>query len=396
MLERVRRSLLSGQRPTFGRLALACLLVGVLGTVGISPIRQAQASVTADVSVQAPVAAGVVVKVINGYNNPPPGVRCDIGTGPDHCDNQKYALDLEPLNTSDLRILAPVSGTVAWIDEGPACIGIRTPESYSLSLCHFGSYSVGFNQSVQRGQVLGNRSTPWIHVSMDDRFRNSAKPPVPFDGPRAFEGAVLRPGLDSEVSKYRDMTFASTNDRTVSLSFSASVCDVMAGCHGPDPSINRGKLDRNSFPSDISVILYNSSNQVMVDTRVPIIYGGFLTRFEGYITLSRAIPSGYYYLKLKLDNTLRKATGPFEVYNDGTRINSAPNLKLVPGDADNSNALNILDWNIISRDCYSDLVPAKDCGDIGKRRRADIDFDGKVNLSDANLYLVMIKNQTGD
>jgi PKD repeat protein len=70
---------------------------------------------------------------------------------------------------------------------------------------------VALNDEVGRGAVLGTRSTSWIHLSLDDRYRDSSKPPVPFKGEHTLEGLSFDPGPDSQRNQHVGVTFTSTN-----------------------------------------------------------------------------------------------------------------------------------------------------------------------------------------
>ncbi len=61
----------------------------------------------------APVPAGVMLKVIHGYNDHLPGENCPQpgNSIADHCMNQQYGLDLVPMN-GNTDIIAPATGIV--------------------------------------------------------------------------------------------------------------------------------------------------------------------------------------------------------------------------------------------------------------------------------------------
>jgi hypothetical protein len=69
---------------------------------------------------------------------------------------------------------------------------------------------------VGRSTVLGNRSTSWIHLSLDDRYRNSSKPPVPFNGVHTFEGQSFNPPANEATDRniYNGRVINSTNGDT--------------------------------------------------------------------------------------------------------------------------------------------------------------------------------------
>lgn len=148
----------------------------------------------------APVQAGETLTVQNGYDNPMPSDPCPPkGYGHDHCTNQEYGLDLVPSNLSDLLVLSPVTGKIAWSDvSGGGCLGI-VPTAFpqlNLTVCHLSELSAG--TSVTAGEVLGLRraANPWIHMSLDVRVDGNGKAiptaqvvqGVPFSGPFTIAG----------------------------------------------------------------------------------------------------------------------------------------------------------------------------------------------------------------
>ena len=151
------------------------------------------------VALLAPVASGQTVKVVHGYNDPLPSENCVIGTNSDHCNNQRYGLDFTPSNQNLQEVLAPTSGKIAWTSGD--CLGIRTLDDYNLTICHFGQFLKAVNDQVSRGTVLGTRSTSWIHLSMDDRYRHSSKPPIPFDNTHTIEGVSFAPPTNENTDR---------------------------------------------------------------------------------------------------------------------------------------------------------------------------------------------------
>jgi hypothetical protein len=158
----------------------------------------------------APVAAGQQLYVSHGYNDPLPEEDCNIGGGgADHCDNQRYGLDLVPSDQDDLAILAPLPGRVEW--KSGDCLGIRTEDDLNLNICHFGTFEVQVGVQVSRGTMLGMRNTSWIHLSLDDRYRDSSWPPVPFNDEHTIEGESFEPGPDDVRNQHVGRTLTSTN-----------------------------------------------------------------------------------------------------------------------------------------------------------------------------------------
>lgn len=62
-------------------------------------------SAISDTQLLAPVSAGQTLTIIHGYNDPLPNEKCVIGSSSDHCQNQRYGLDLKPSDQTKLEIL---------------------------------------------------------------------------------------------------------------------------------------------------------------------------------------------------------------------------------------------------------------------------------------------------
>jgi len=187
-----------------------------------------EVNVESEAALLAPVSRGQTLTVLHGYNDPLPGEPCNIGGGgADHCGNQKYGLDLVPgaqaaartlaaqadgrtLAPADGPILAPLPGRIAWISGD--CLGMLTRDNLNLNVCHFSSFSVALGDEVARGAVLGTRSTSWVHLSLDDRYRDPSKPPVPFSGAHTLEGLSLEPGPDDQRNQHVAVALTSTNE----------------------------------------------------------------------------------------------------------------------------------------------------------------------------------------
>lgn len=166
-----------------------------------------------DFALLAPVAAGQQLRVIHGYNDPLPNVKCVIGAPLDHCANQRFGLDLRSNTPLDERILAPLPGRIDWIAENKDCLGIRTRDDLNLTICHFTDVFVSKGQQVSRGAVLGIRRTSWIHLSLDDRHQHPTRPwpAIPFNGNHTIEGESFEPGAELEPNVHVERRFVSTN-----------------------------------------------------------------------------------------------------------------------------------------------------------------------------------------
>ena len=202
------------------KIAVRFLLLVTLGNLSIGSSLTVFWSSTpalaqiSDVTLLAPTSSGQQLQVIHGYNDPLPSENCAIGSASDHCNNQRYGLDLKPSDQDKLEILAPLPGKIGWGGNGTTldCLGITTQDNLNLTICHFGTFSVQQFDTVQRGQVLGTRRTNWIHISLDDRGKNPWQP-IPFNGVHAIEGRDLNPPANeaSDRDVHRNEVLVSTN-----------------------------------------------------------------------------------------------------------------------------------------------------------------------------------------
>jgi len=165
-----------------------------------------------DFTLLSPFNNGVTWTVSSGYynNRNQTSTGCHIGTGPDHCRNQLFGLDMVPDQQSDKKILAPGNGKVSFKGklEG-GCVGLRITldNGLNLNVCHFATWNVSTGDRVLRGKVLGTRSTSHVHLSLDNRYKigtlckgpDRCFLPVPFDGQHTIEGMVLDPDPNGET-----------------------------------------------------------------------------------------------------------------------------------------------------------------------------------------------------
>ncbi|OGH14940.1 MAG: hypothetical protein A3H50_03680 [Candidatus Levybacteria bacterium RIFCSPLOWO2_02_FULL_37_10] len=166
-----------------------------------------------DFDLLSPFNNGVAWTVFNGYldNRDQSKNGCGVATKPlDHCRNQLFGLDMVPDQESDKEILAPANGKVSFRGElEGGCIGLRVTldNGLNLNVCHFAAWNVSVGDRVLRGKVLGTRSTPHVHLSLDDRYRignlcpgqDRCFLPIPFDGQHTLEGVPLNPDPNGET-----------------------------------------------------------------------------------------------------------------------------------------------------------------------------------------------------
>lgn len=192
-------------------------------TEGKSKLNGSSASIpSGDSALLAPVGQGQSLKLIHGYNDPLP-INCPGPSLPspplDHCLNQRYGLDFQPVTTTATEILSPLPGKVDWIKNG--CLGITTRDNLNLNICHFTQFHIKEHEEVKRGQVLGIMQDH-IHLSLDDRHSPPQKlnakqmPPVAFNRNHTIEGQAFDPD-DNKQDEYHNtknpLIIISTNVR---------------------------------------------------------------------------------------------------------------------------------------------------------------------------------------
>ncbi len=144
----------------------------------------------------------------------------------------------------------------------------------------------------------------------------------------------------------------------------------------------------------LNIEIFNSSGNLVNSSQGDITYNNTTGDFSGNIILPTNFPTGSYTVKAKSNKYLKRQLTEIITINNGS-TNQAPALTLITGDVNSDNQLNILDFNILM-DCYSDLLPAKNCSDPAKKTQADLSDDGKVNYDDYTLFLRELSVVTGD
>lgn len=141
-----------------------------------------------------------------------------------------------------------------------------------------------------------------------------------------------------------------------------------------------------------TVEVYDVSNQLISTTQAPITFDSGSGSFKGVADLGGNFNTGLYSVKIKTDQFLRGLVPGIQTLTDG-QTNTLPNVKLVAGDVNGDNQVNIVDYNILIG-CYSDLSPAVSCTPTNNLL-ADINDDGHVNQFDYNLFIRELTNIGG-
>lgn len=144
-----------------------------------------------------------------------------------------------------------------------------------------------------------------------------------------------------------------------------------------------------------TIELYNTNNQLVAKGTGNITYNSTNGNFTGSVLAGGYLSNGNYYLKVKLDQYLRRQIPPGIQNIKIGQENKLPVVALVAGDVISDNKLNILDYNALL-DCYSDLSAAPNCPNVDKKTAADINDDAAVNQVDYNLFIREIATQPGE
>lgn len=142
----------------------------------------------------------------------------------------------------------------------------------------------------------------------------------------------------------------------------------------------------------ISVELYSPNNIKVASGNGTIVYNSTDGKFHGIVNMG-TVASGTYLARVGSSQYLWKRLSTILQITSGQTL-AVVEFPLTTGDTDGDNKLSILDYNMIS-DCFSDLLPARNCTDANKKLATDITDDGNVNQFDYNLFLRELSVQSG-
>jgi hypothetical protein len=154
---------------------------------------------------------------------------------------------------------------------------------------------------------------------------------------------------------------------------------------------SQGNMTPQHTSRVVDVQIFNAANQLVTDNQATVNYDSGAGNFVGQTSLG-AIESGPYTVKIKTDQFLRGQLAGIQTLTTGQTV-SLPAIKLVAGDVNSDNQINILDYNILIG-CYSDLSPAVSCN-TQTNLMSDINDDGHVNQYDYNLFIRELSNLNG-
>lgn len=132
------------------------------------------------------------------------------------------------------------------------------------------------------------------------------------------------------------------------------------------------------------VLVFNTQNQQAKDVIAGLEFDGNIFKKEVQFT---NMFQGIYYVKVKLDNTLRKLI-PGTHYLSFETVATLPEVLLIFGDMDDNNSINIFDYNSFIS-CFGE-------NQCSQKERADFDDNGNVNGVDYNILIRSFSTRQGD
>lgn len=207
-----------------------------------------------------------------------------------------------------------------------------------------------------------------------------------------------------DLGSYDDSSQSPTNSPTISPTTSPSVTPQPTAQITPSPTITQspnevtlslsikipgigpgGNLKPLSLTRAVVISIFNTQNQQVKQVSAPLNFDG--NNFTGTIDAG-AIPTGTYYIKLKTSNTLQKLVEPQLNYLKQGTTTTIPNQIMIPGDLNDDNQLNIMDYNM-----FLSCIQNTGCQD---ETAADLNDDGKIDIIDYNLLLSGFAQLIGD
>ncbi len=141
----------------------------------------------------------------------------------------------------------------------------------------------------------------------------------------------------------------------------------------------------------IYLAFYNSQNQLITTVQSTITFNPVDGDFIGTASVA-GLAAGNYIVKVKSDRYITSQIAGIINTTPGVTI-QLPQTRLIVGDINGDNKINILDYNLLMN-CYSDFLPAKQCTTQNKIF-SDLTDDTYVNQLDYNLFIRELTNYPG-
>ena len=191
------------------------------------------------------------------------------------------------------------------------------------------------------------------------------------------------------------------------LNFNILLDGVGAAGDNPNPTANSLSNKNPLHPErTLNVEVFDTNNQLVASSAAPITYASASGTFVGVVGLPSTVQTGNYSIKVQTDRYLRKLIPGIQQIIANQSAQVAP-VRLITGDTNNDDVLNVLDYNALLDCGYGQLnpLPINDpnstfnspaCQVHQPAVDVDLNDDGIVNSTDYNLFLRELSVQNGD
>lgn len=240
-----------------------------------------------------------------------------------------------------------------------------------------GSYDCQ-NICKQNGYTSGTGTFPHCSCSTGGGGVNPTATTAPTSRPNPT--ATTAPGQPTATTAPGQPT-ATTAPGTTTLVFYLTLDGV-----GSNTSFGQ---NNNPIPDTrtVNVRIFDMNDNNIREASGTLNYDRSIASFKGSISLDN-VPTGAYNIKAKFDNTLWKRIG---ARVSAGQANNLPSVKLIVGDLNQDNVLDLMDYNILIS-CYG----SKSCVPPGEKTKADLNMDGKVDEKDLNILYAEFSTRSGD
>jgi hypothetical protein len=191
------------------------------------------------------------------------------------------------------------------------------------------------------------------------------------------------------------------------LSFTLLLDGVGSAGDNPNPNGNSLSNKNPLHPQrNLNVQVFDTNNNIVASSSAPVTFDSGTGTFLGSVGLPASVPSGNYYIKVQTERYLRKLMPGITQLVAGQTI-QVPSARLITGDTNNDNVLNVLDYNALLDCGYGEInpLPINDpnstfnssvCQVHQPAIDIDLNDDGIVDSTDYNLFLRELSVQNGD
>lgn len=272
----------------------------------------------------------------------------------------------------------------------PNSVGENTGTSNSVaSMLDWWKGSTGHNQQLLKSTYktigVGNTGNKWVLVfSNQDGSAPTATsvPSTPTNTP-ATRTPTRPPGSSPSPT------------RTITSSPPVSNTPATPTPAGPTPtpipvgsttilniSVVVPKVTLNSA-MPVTVRMFDTQNNQVLSTNLHL-YSAQNNTFKGQVNAGENLPTGYYTLKIKGNNTLQKNIEPYIQHLENKKSHDIPTITLIQGDLNNDNILSGEDIQAFISHMSRQVS------------FADFNYDGVVDIRDYSIFISSFSNVAGD